>query len=43
MPQFGQDVVLPGDLIQDPVRVAELVREKIEVANFSRFNRQLGR
>jgi len=43
MQQFGQDVVLPGDLLEDPVQVAAIVREKIEVANFSKFNRQLGR
>jgi len=43
MPQFGQDVILPGDSLDDPVRVLDIVREEIEVANFSRFNRQLGR
>jgi hypothetical protein len=43
MPQFGQDVVLPpGDILDDPVQVRDIVREKIRVANFSRFNRQLG-
>lgn len=43
IPQFGGDLVLPGDLIIDPVEAVSVVREKVAVANFSRFNRQLGR
>jgi hypothetical protein len=42
LPQFGQDVVLPEDIIADPVQAVAVVREKIGVANFSRFSRQIG-
>lgn len=39
-PQFGGDVVLPGDVIEDVTQVVVLVTEQVQAANFSRFSRQ---
>lgn len=41
MPQFGQDVILEADMIADPAEALAVVAEKIEVANFSKFSRQV--